>query len=95
MPDSSTSRFNVISPHWPRTSGRRSAVTRLRVSRDRRLCPLASTSICDLSVAKASMRSRSMLRICVSVFASASRIGCTKDSIAISRSFKAEEASSC
>ncbi len=32
MPASSASRRSVISPHWPRTSGRRSAVTRLRVS---------------------------------------------------------------
>ena len=39
MPDSSTTRRKVISPHWPRTSGRRRAVTRLRVSRDSRFWP--------------------------------------------------------
>ena len=32
MPESSASRLSVISPHWPRTSGRLNACTRFLVS---------------------------------------------------------------
>ena len=51
MPDSSTTRRNVISPQRPRTSGRRSAVDRLRVSRCRRSCTFTRLSIWPESLA--------------------------------------------
>ncbi len=53
IPESSTIRRSVISPQRPRTSGRRRAVTRLRVSRCSCAWPPASPSICVRRVAKA------------------------------------------
>ena len=64
MPASSARRRSVISPHWPRTSGRRSAVTRLRVSRCRACWPSVTLSIELRSAPKVSARSFSIRAIC-------------------------------
>ena len=45
MPASSASRRSVSSPHWPRTSGRRNALTSERVSFCSACCPTATDSI--------------------------------------------------
>ena len=88
-PASSTSRRSVSSPQRPRTSGRRSAVTRLRVSRCSCAWPPASVSICVRRLAKASRRSRSSDCTCASVRSSAARSGSTSCAIATSRSLSA------
>ena len=86
MPASSASRRSVISPHWPRTSGRRSAVTRLRVSRCSACCPSATPSSEARSDPNASARSFSMRAICSCVRASASRTGASSEATDFSRS---------
>ena len=77
MPASSASRRSVSSPHWPRTSGRRSALTSERVSFCSACCPTATDSIELLRLPNVSARSFSMRWICCSVLFSASRIGAT------------------
>ena len=75
MPGNSTTRFSVSSPQRPRTSGRRSAVDRLRVSRCRRSCTFTRLSIWPESLAVDSRRSRSRASACSSCFASAILMG--------------------
>ncbi len=78
MPASSASRRSVSSPHWPRTSGRRSALTSERVSFCSACCPIVTDSIELLRLPNVSARSFSMRCICCSVLFSASRIGATQ-----------------
>ena len=67
MPASSASRRSVSSPHWPRTSGRRSALTSVRVSFCSACCPSVTDSIELLRLPNVSARSFSMRWICCSV----------------------------
>ncbi len=95
MPASSARRFSVISPHWPRTSGRRNAVTRLRVSRCSATWPSVTPSSEFLSAPNVSARSFSMRAICSCVFCNASRTGASMVSTDFSRSVRLRNATSC
>ncbi len=94
MPASSTTRRSVISPQRPRTSGRRKAVDRLRVSRCRRSCTFTRFSICPDSLPEVSRRSRSSACDCSSCLASACFNGSTSCLMASSRATREAAADS-
>ena len=95
MPASSTSRRSVISPQRPRTSGRRNAFTRFRVSRVRDCWLFCIASSCDLIPPYASLRDFSSAAICACDCCSASLMGFTRFSTACSRSPSSRFARSC
>ena len=82
-PASSTTRRNVISPQRPRTSGRRSAVDRLRVSRCRSSCSFDEAfDLAGESCRRFERCSRTMLCACSSCLRSAFLMGSSSCAIA-------------